>query len=452
MIPCVWKYCCYEQQRRQKLCILSARRNAILITSPLRGPRRALSYAEKSVMPQPTASDLRTTSTPTPAPRRRIGVLHLLHTVAYGGVETMLLNWVRRMDPERFAVRLACFTNPGAGGSEVPFRDAAARLGLEVATIPWGRRKPLFKAARALAQLLRAHPTDILHTHNCYADCVGVLAARLVPVQTMSTVSVWSDLNWKRKLIEAVNVWALRLVDQITVHCEDTLRQTIARGFPATDITTLICGFESHPVHVTPEERLQRRRALGIADAHVVLVNLARLYPEKLQATLLRCVHALRQSHPQIRLWMIGRGPLEATLKALCRHLGLEEVVTFFDWVEDVPLHLSLADIQVHPSQMEGVSLSIGEGMAAGLPIVASQVGGMTEVMHHGQTGLLVAPGDTQGFIETVRRLIDDPAERQRLGTAARHFITHDYSLTTAVARVEQAYEALVQRRASAAY
>lgn len=382
-----------------------------------------------------------------PARGKRIAVLHLLHTVAYGGVETMILNWVRHMDRERFDVRLACFTNPGGGGTEEPFREAAARLGFEVTTIPWGRRKPLLKSARALAQFLRVQQTDILHTHNCYADCVGVIAARLVPVQTISTISVWSQLNWKRRLIEAVNVLALRFVDQITVHCEETRRQTVARGFPAARLQTLICGFETQAVALSPQERLRRRRALGIADEQIVLVNLARLYPEKLQDVLLRCFKELLQHCPQARLWIIGRGPLETALKTLCSQLGLDTAVTFFDWVDDLPTLLALADIQVHPSRMEGVSLSIGEGMAAGLPIVASDVGGMSEVIHHDRTGLLVPPGDTRGFVETVLTLMRHPEERQRLGTAARHFITHDYSLTAAVARVEQAYENLLRRR-----
>jgi L-malate glycosyltransferase len=401
---------------------------------------------------QTTAADLGSRMPPEPTLRKRISVVHLLHTVAYGGVETMLLNWVRRMDQDRFDVSLACFTNPGGGGTEVPFREAAARLGFEVVTIPWGRRKPLLKSARALARFLRTRQADILHTHNCYADCVGVIAARLVPVRTISTISVWSQLNWKRKLIEAVNVWALRFVDQITVHCEETRRQTVARGFPAARLKTLICGFETHAVALSPHERLTRRRAMGIADDQLVLVNLARLYPEKLQDVLLRCFKELLRHCPRARLWIIGRGPLETALKALRGQLGLDTTVTFFDWVDDLPTLLLLADIQVHPSRMEGVSLSIGEGMAAGLPIVASHVGGMSEVIHHGHTGMLVPPGDARGFVDTVLALIRHPEERQRLGTAARYFITHDYSLTVAVARVEQAYEDLLRRRALTAH
>ncbi|MBM3224354.1 MAG: glycosyltransferase [Candidatus Tectomicrobia bacterium] len=397
---------------------------------------------------QTTVADMGLRSHPEPScpqPKRMV-VLHLLHTVAYGGVETMILNWVRSMDQRRFDVRLACFANPGGGGTEVPFIEAAARLGFEVATLPWSRRKPLLKSARVLAQLLRQHQVDILHLHNCYADCVGVIAARLVPVQTISTVSVWSQLNWKRKLIEAVNVLALRFVDQVTVHCEETLRQTIARGFPAAHLKTLICGFDTHVVDLPPSERRRRRRALGIADEQLVLVNLARLYPEKLQATLLQCFQDIVLHCPQARLWIIGRGPLEGSLKALCTQLGLDHAVTFFDWVDDLPTMLSLADIQMHPSRMEGVSLSIGEGMAAGLPIVASHVGGMAEIIQHGHTGLLVPPDDTRGFVDTVLALLRQPDERQRLGAAARHFITHDYSLATAVARLEQTYEELLRK------
>jgi glycosyltransferase involved in cell wall biosynthesis len=97
---------------------------------------------------------------------------------------------------------------------------------------------------------------------------------------------------------------------------------------------------------------------------------------------------------------------------------------------------------------MEGVALSIGEGMAAGLPVVGTDVGGMSEVVKHGRTGVLVPLEDERGFIDAVVRLARAPAERVRLGAAGRHFITHDYSLDTAVGAVEQAYLDLMRSEA----
>ena len=101
---------------------------------------------------------------------------------------------------------------------------------------------------------------------------------------------------------------------------------------------------------------------------------------------------------------------------------------------------MRLLDIQVHPSHIEGVPLALCEGLAAGLPIVASAVGGVPEILNHGKCGVLVRPGDEDAFSQAVLSLIDNPQERLRLGVAARHFVENDYSLDTAVNHVQQTY------------
>ena len=141
-----------------------------------------------------------------------------------------------------------------------------------------------------------------------------------------------------------------------------------------------------------------------------------------------------------MRLWIAGVGPLEAQTRALCGEMGLDADVTFLGFVTDLPSLLALADIQVHPANIEGVPLAICEGMAAGLPIIASAVGGLPEILDEGRNGVLVAPADEDAFVEAVLHMIDDRDAARRYGAQARHFIENDYSLTTAVRKVEQTY------------
>ena len=116
--------------------------------------------------------------------------------MAHGGVETILVNWMKELRGSRIDVRLVCFTNPD--GSEQPFLDACAREGIAVATIPWSRRKPVFKAARALGRILDEHRAEILHTHNTYADLVALACKPRRQLALVSSVYVWSDFGWKR--------------------------------------------------------------------------------------------------------------------------------------------------------------------------------------------------------------------------------------------------------------
>ena len=368
----------------------------------------------------------------------RIRVLHLIHTMAYGGVETAVLNWIRSLDRTRFEVHLVCFANPG--NTEAPFVEAAARLGIPVDKITWHRGKPLLRAARTLARMLRDRHIDILHAHNWYADFVALLAARMAPVKTITTLYVWFNYDWKRNLIQRLDQIALRFFDRISAHCESTRIETIRRGIPPERVQTLICGFETHRVELSVDERARRRAAAGAAPDDIVLVNVARFYPEKAHVFLLESFSMLLKQLPQARLWIAGVGPLEAEVRATAERLGVAARVTFLGFVTALPELLALADLQVHPAHIEGVPLAICEGMAAGLPIVASAVGGLPEVLADGRNGVLVEGLDPAAFVAAILRVARNPEWAAGLGRQARHFIENDYSLATAVTRVEHTY------------
>jgi glycosyltransferase involved in cell wall biosynthesis len=376
---------------------------------------------------------------------RRTVVLHVIHTMAYGGVETAVLNWVRSFDLTRYDVHLACFANPG--GTEQPFIDAAQRLGLTVSTLPWHRGKPVWRAARALQRLVQQHGIQIVHAHNCYADVVVWFASRLGPARfkTITTAYVWFDFgDWKRNLIQWIDARAMRRFDRVTAHCETTRVATLERGIATGEVPTLICGFETHPVRLDAQQRREGRAAHGADDTDVVLLNVARLYPEKAQDFLLEVFARLLIDRPRLMLWLAGVGPLEGALREKAQQLGVAHRVRFLGFVAPLPPMLALADLQVHPAHIEGVPLAICEGMAAGLPIVASEVGGLPEILDGGRNGVLVPGLEIERFAQAVAGLIDEPVRAAGYGAKARRFIEEDYSLTRAVGRVEAEYDRLL--------
>lgn len=384
------------------------------------------------------------TSGPAAAGGDKLRVLHLIHTMAYGGVETAVLNWIRAIDRDRFDVHLVCFANPGQ--TEAPFVDAAAGMGIPVARIPWHRGKPVLRAARALQQLCRQWQVDLVHAHNCYANVVTLAAALSGPwrFKSITTAYVWFDYgDWKRNLIQWVDSRVMRHFDLVTAHCENTRVETIRRGFRSQDIRTLICGFETHRVVLDAALRRQRRAELGADEGDTVLINVARFYPEKAQNFLLECFARLAAQRPRLRLWIAGVGPLENKLCATAERLNLGDKVSFLGFVAELPQLLALTDIQVHPAHIEGVPLAICEGMAAGLPIVASSVGGLPEILDYGRNGLLVPTLDHESFGAALLRFVDDPVLARQFGDRARQFIENDYSLRTAIGRVEDTYREL---------
>jgi hypothetical protein len=247
---------------------------------------------------------------------RPIRVAHLIHTIAHGGVETALINWCRTFDPVRVQAHLLCFADPGA--SEAPFVAAADRAGLHVDRVPWGRSKPVRRAARAVAALLRDRQIDLLHCHNTYANAVGLVAARLTPVRTLTTVYVWSGYGIKRRALQWIDERLLGYFDQVTAHCDAALRATVKRGIPASGIRLLTCGFADRVARLYAHEWEEGRRALGVGPDDTVLIKVARFWPEKRHDILLRAFRLMLQREPNLQLWIPGVGP-EETRCALWR-------------------------------------------------------------------------------------------------------------------------------------
>src|SRR5262249_26860786 len=164
-------------------------------------------------------------------------------------------------------------------------------------------------------------------------------------------------------------------------------------------------------------ERRQKRRAMGIGDSEFLLVNAARLAPEKAQDQLLRSFRIVHDRHPHTRLWIGGVGLdwIERNLHQIRRELGLGSSVDFVGFKQDFWALLDVADMMVHPSHTEGIPQSLMGGMAAALPIVASDVGGVSEVIQHERTGMLVSENDVEGFARAVIGLIDDPRKARGL-------------------------------------
>ena len=374
---------------------------------------------------------------------RPLRVVHLLHTVAHGGVETILINWLTHLDRSRVQADLVVFANPD--GSEKAFMDAANTAGLSVRTIPWARRKPVFLAARRLTDILRSDQVDIVHCHNVYAEIVGYLAARRAGCKVLCTEYVWADFGWKRNIQQIIAAHVIRRFDLVTSQCAETMREGIRRGIPAAKQKVLISGIEPCRDFMTPQERREGRSGYGLTDNDVVLLNLARLYPEKAQAFLLRCFRVILDKRPNARLWVFGVGPLEAELRSLAQELRLGEAVRFMGFVPNPARTLQLADIQVHPSFAEGVPLALCEGMATGLPVLATAVGGVPEIIKSEVSGVLIPAKNEQVFIDQCLRLIDDAALRAKLGAGARAFIENDYTLDVAAAGLIATYEELLR-------
>jgi len=372
--------------------------------------------------------------------RRKVRVLLLLYSVCHGGIESALIHWYKHFDRERFDVHFAYFA--GDRGREKPFLRAADLNGIPVIPVPWGKNKPFFRCAGEVARIVRELEIDVVHTHAYYADAVGALVKALVPVKVVSTVYVWGKYELHRQLMQMMDWLAIQFMDAVTAHCYQTQRRTFWRLTPPSRIPVLIAGFPTDHTAPSAGERRRLRQSLGIGDDDVLMVNVARIAPEKAQDQLLRSFRIVLDHHPNAKLWISGVGlkDVQEELDNLHAELKLGSRVQFVGYQENLWPMLDAADFMVHPSHVEGVPIAILYGMAAGLPLVVSRVGGLPEVIRHRQTGIFVAENDVEGFARSILELLTDRGRALEMGRAARRFIETEYSVEKAVEKVQDVY------------
>lgn len=373
-----------------------------------------------------------------------IRVTHLLHTMAYGGIETVIINWLKAMPQELVDIQLVVFRNPD--GSEQHFVKEAKKVGIEVEYVSWSRWKPIFRASRELRALMRAHGTQIVHAHNTYAEVVAWHAGWKAGVKRMSTFYVWDkDFGFKRLVLQKFSAWLARRYDKLSAQCVKTVDDGVEWGIPRESVAVLPSGFEvPEASHLSEEERLAIRTERGASKDDLIVCNIARLYPEKGHDRLLRLWPRIVEQVPNAKLWIYGVGPLEEELKQVHDELGLHETVRFVGFASNLMDELSICDAQIHPSFNEGVPLAICSGMAAKLPIVSTAVGGIPEVITDGESGFLVPVDDMDLLVDRMIKLLRDATLRDALGTRARDFILNEYSLEAAVAILASEYRSLL--------
>lgn len=372
----------------------------------------------------------------------RVKVVVLVHRIAPGGAETIAAESVIGLDDERFE-RLLCtgrqYTVATTEAADEMLRRVHA-AGVEVLAL---RRRSRFAiwAWWPLLRLLRRERVDILHSHlfgsNVWACLLGRLAR--VPVIVChehmwsydgSRARVWIDrwliARWSSAFV-AVSEAGLRSM----VELERIRRQ---------DVVLLRNGIPSLP----PGDGQRVRRELGIGADQPVVVSSGILRPEKAYGVLIEAAAKLAGSLPGLRVLIAGEGPERPRLEALIADLGVSAVVTLLGIRSDIPDLLAAADLAVCCSDFEGGPLSVMEYTGAGLPVVATGVGGLPELVHDGENGVLVPPRDPASLARAIAGLLGDPQRRRRMGQAGMELRERGYGGAAFIRRLEALYERLL--------
>jgi glycosyltransferase involved in cell wall biosynthesis len=375
-------------------------------------------------------------------------ILELVTSPSWGGAQAQVLLVVKELLARGHDVHVAAggqgelLERAGAAGAQI---HPLAHL-----TAPVAPHRDL-PALSEIVSLLNNIAADVLHTHSAKAGVVGRTAAAVLRVfrsKPMAVVHTCHGLSWGPGRRQGLAAGVFRAAERLTVRwCDhvicvsEELLATVAaqRLYPRAGLRVIHNGIDigdPGPGPFSPEARVSRA-SLGLPSGAPLLLLVGRLVTGKGHGLALEAARQLAQEGRAVCIAFAGDGPLRIELEAAARKArAYGAIVEFLGFRSDVPALLRTADILVAPSSAEGFSLAALEGMAAGLPVVASRIPGLREVLVDGETGLLFdLAGGPDAMVEPLRRLLDDPSLARKLGTAGRaraeqHFSLQRTSLT----------------------
>jgi len=370
---------------------------------------------------------------------------------ALGGMRRHVVGLCHRL-LSRFDVALAApldlriTTDEGTGGTG----RTLTRFNL---TLPDGPSLPAMAAAAAgLRRLIAQWRPDVVHLHGLQAGLVGQLAcsgrSRPRPAVVWTVHGRPGPSPRAQALIPLLRglsqVRLLPRPDRVVAVSESVRDYLTGRlNLAAGNIVVIPNGVDTRLHERLRPARVPARRSLGLRPEDFVLTFAGRLAREKGLDTLMDVVRVAAPSLPQLRLVVAGEGPERRRLECLAARMPGR--VVFAGYLPDVVDVLAAADAFCLPSHSEGLPLALLEAMAAGLPIAASAVGGVSEACRHGREAVLLAPRDVQGWVRAVQLLATDTGLRQALGEAARRRAVSDFSLETMFDRTESLYVDLLE-------
>jgi glycosyltransferase involved in cell wall biosynthesis len=358
-------------------------------------------------------------------------VVHIVQNLAIGGLERVVLNLATHVDRARYRSSIVCL---GPGG---PLVAEAAGAGVDVHVVAASPRFHPGLVAH-LARRFRRENVRVVHCHNAAPLVYGALAGRACRARVVYTAHGVKTSGSRMPVLLA----RAGFVDEFFTVSQDARRIAVTRaGADPRRVRTVVNGVDT--ARYTPlaaPARARRRAQLGIPEEAFAFVIVARLSPAKDHDNLLRAFASLADPERRLRLAVVGDGELGATLDRRVAELDLADRVLLLGSRADVVDWLGAFDCFVLSSYTEGLAMTLLEAMAAGLPVVATAVGGNAEVVADGETGRVVPARDSARLAEAMQWMVVHPDAAREMGRAGRRHAVERFSVQAMVGAYQAAY------------
>lgn len=363
-------------------------------------------------------------------------VLVVVGQLSVGGTEVQLLNVLPKIDRAKFTIAIVVLHG---GGSLV---SAMRSSGVSVYEPPWRARGFVGIVLAALCLIYRFYVVrpDITHFFLPEAYLVGALCGLLSPcgAQVMSRRSL-NVYQIKRPLLARFERRLHGRMDAVLGNCKAVIAELESEGIPADKITLLYNGVEPRLLRETLP---QPRQALGVSETSLIMICVANLISYKGHRDIFDALADFAPALPdEWDLLCVGRDDgIGRQLQSYCNEQGLSSRVHWLGVRDDIPELLAISDIGISASHEEGLSNSVLECMAAGLPIVATDVGGNPEIVEHKRNGLLIPKCDPKRLGQAVCELADNPSQRKEMARVGQRTVREKFSLQNCVQGYEDFY------------
>lgn len=379
-------------------------------------------------------------------PPQKIRVVHIITQLELGGAQLNTLYTVENLDPERFET----FLIAGPGGMQ----DERARksMGERFFQIPsMGRTLSPFKDFKAfleIKKLLNELQPDIVHTHSSKAGVLGRWAANRAGVpHVIHSIHGWafSDFqppfrNWLYILCERQTARITdRFISVSLINIDEGLSKHI---FDETEVELIRSGVDLKRFADAPVRREAIRKEFGFPENCPLVLMVAVFKPQKAPLDFIRVARTLHEDMPEVRFLMVGDGELREAIEERLRDTGLTRIVALAGWRGDIPELMKASDVLALTSLWEGLPQVFPQAIAAGLPIVATDVDGASEIIHQGVTGFLSTPKETHKTADLLFTLLKDEKMRRSFSEKAQQYVP-DFDQDLMVKKQEALYFSL---------
>jgi glycosyltransferase involved in cell wall biosynthesis len=378
---------------------------------------------------------------------KKIKILHVIESLGCGGAERVLTYSLKNIDKDKFSVKVVCLLGL------LNFKKELEDSGISVTCLGVKNLYGFHRVIPRLCRLMIKEKPDVVHTQLFFANIYGRIASKIAGVRNIVTTLQNPDYTYEDngKLTYAIR----KFMDKYTgkfcnaafIAASDFVKKDFEKQLNFKGIEVLhncvdSSIFSEHGDNLANIKKIE----LGFDKDDIIVLNVGRLHPQKGQMVLIEAFNLVHKNNNKYKLFIVGNGPLESVLKSRVKELNLEKNTIFLKNRQDIPDIMKISDVFVFPSNYEGLPLALIEAMASGLPVIASKIDVLREIVDDGIDGILVENNDCVKLAEAISNLMGNAELMGRLSRNAREKAIKSFNPMAYAKKLENIYQGLVYK------